>query len=95
MTQFNWIRAVEGALVTAIIAGAASYQAVATNPSLTAQAVTSTVIVTFAVAFVKGIGQSLAPPAQVSTTITQPAGTSAITETIASGPAPLPEVPHG
>jgi len=89
MAQFNWIRAIEGAVVTAVIAGGSSYQIASADPALTTKAATSTVLVTALVAFIKGIGQSYQQAQVVPTPIT-PAVTSAITEIVAS-PTPPPK----
>jgi hypothetical protein len=95
-TNFNVIRALEGGIVAAVIAGGSAYQAIATNPGITEQAITTSVLVTFVCAFVKGFGQSFSPPASVQTTITQPAGTTAHTENVATAPVPpVEEAPHG
>lgn len=60
--SFNWGRAIEGAVVTASVAGVSAYEVASVNPALTAKAVIASVLVTFFCAFVKGVGQNYSTP---------------------------------
>lgn len=92
MNSFNWARAAEGAIVSGLLAGTAVIQPLANGGQFNPRNVGLAFGATALCAFIKGIGQSYQAAATVQTVITQPAGTSAITETIAS-PSPSKDIP--
>lgn len=95
MNQFNWRRAIEGAAVTAIIAGANAAELAINNKATLSAGVIASVIATLLVAFIKGVGQSVQDASVITTQVTQPVGSTSLTETtVAASPATGSET-HG
>jgi hypothetical protein len=92
-TSFNWKRALEGAVVSGLIAGSSALQVAIADKNIAVQAVSTAFGVTFLVTVIKGFGQAYQDAASVTTTVTQPAGTTTLTETTAAPTPVIPEPP--
>lgn len=94
MNRFNWARAAEGAVVGAILSSLSVLEPIANGQPVNYRAVGIAFFATVIIGAVKGIGQTYQNASMVQTTITQPAGTTALTETVAS-PIPSKEASNG
>lgn len=92
MNSFNWTRAAEGAVVSGLLAGTAVLEPLANGASINPKAIGIAFSATVLCSFIKGIGQSYQQATMVTTTITQPTNTTALTETVASPTSPKPSI---
>lgn len=78
--NWNWQRALEGAIVSGLLTGASAFQVSLQQPQLTLKLAISSAVVTAVITIIKGFGQSY-QAANPVTTVTLPTSVTPISPT--------------